>query len=577
MINVNEVQGTEGWKAVRAQHDTASEASAMMGKSKHMTRSQLIKQKATGIIPEVTPAQQAIFDKGHAAEAAARPIANRLVGSELYPVTGISERHHNLLASFDGISMFEDVIWEHKLINADLRLATAETLDEHYKIQMDQQLLVSGSVKCLFMASNGTEDDCNYFWYESTPERQKAIVDGWKQFHADVADYHPEPEAVVLEPAKQANLPALFVDVVGEVTSTNIATFKDVVLQRIADVKTDLVTDQDFVDAEATVKFFTKAEKDLENAKAQALAKTTSIEQLFNTIDELKESMRTKRLDLNKQVTEQKKQRKAELFNNGVRALDAFVADLNTKLSGAQIKKPLVDFMGAIKGKKNFSSMESAIDDALAAGKIEATNEFNKVANNLKIIREEGKEFPFLFSDLQTLVNRDSEDLLNLVRLRIQDHQKAEAERLEAERARIRAEEQRKAEAEAQAKARAEAQARAEAERKALAEQRKAEEEAKAKAVAERNADVAIMAAEDHRAERVEILQAFCDEEVLEKDSQPIAPIPMYEHSVFVKLSAERYDELLHKEAQLQALHAHGVDNWSGYSDAMQSLNDSAA
>ena len=36
-----------------------------------------------------------------------------------------------------------------------------------------------------------------------------------------------------------------------------------------------------------------------------------------------------------------------------------------------------------------------------------------------------------------------------------------------------------------------------------------------------------------------------------------------------------RYDALLRAEAELDALHAHGVDNWCGYGDAMDGLEES--
>ena len=71
---VSVTQGSPEWTDLRAQHNTASEAPAMMGASKYQTREQLLRQKATGIVPEVSHHQQALFDRGHAAEAAARDL-----------------------------------------------------------------------------------------------------------------------------------------------------------------------------------------------------------------------------------------------------------------------------------------------------------------------------------------------------------------------------------------------------------------------------------------------------------------------------------------------------------------------
>ena len=118
------VQGSEEWKAIRANYLTASEASAMMGFSKYMTRSELLRQKATGHIPDVDPAKQSLFDRGHAAEAAARPLVEAHIGDELYPTTGsLVVDSLPLLASFDGLSMTGEIAWESKLWNADLAAA----------------------------------------------------------------------------------------------------------------------------------------------------------------------------------------------------------------------------------------------------------------------------------------------------------------------------------------------------------------------------------------------------------------------------------------------------------------------
>ena len=72
---LNLVQGSAEWHKVRSAHFTASEATAMLGLSKHKSRNQLLKEKATGEVPEVTAQQENIFAAGHEYEAMARPIA----------------------------------------------------------------------------------------------------------------------------------------------------------------------------------------------------------------------------------------------------------------------------------------------------------------------------------------------------------------------------------------------------------------------------------------------------------------------------------------------------------------------
>src|SRR5699024_3675867 len=117
MKTVSLIQGTPEWSAHRANHHNASDASVVMGKSPYRKRADLIAERATGITPEVSAAQQTLFDRGHKAEAAARQMAEEILGEELFPVVGISDDNPKLSASFDGLTMLGDTAFEHKLWN----------------------------------------------------------------------------------------------------------------------------------------------------------------------------------------------------------------------------------------------------------------------------------------------------------------------------------------------------------------------------------------------------------------------------------------------------------------------------
>ena len=123
-------------------------------------------------------------------------IAEKIIGAELYPCTG-SESVNGLplLASFDGLTMSEEVEFEHKLFNAKLAafISTENDLPDTHWPQVEHQLLVSGANKCLFMTSDGTEDNCTWIWYESMPERRARLIAGWAQFAKDKAAYVPQP------------------------------------------------------------------------------------------------------------------------------------------------------------------------------------------------------------------------------------------------------------------------------------------------------------------------------------------------------------------------------------------------
>ena len=119
MITLDLIQGSDEWKAERLENYGASEAPSMMGASKYMSRNELLKMKFTGESKPVTSFMQKIFDKGHATEEMARPLAEAIVEDDLYPVTGLLE-DSKILASFDGLTMMEDIAFEHKLWNETL-------------------------------------------------------------------------------------------------------------------------------------------------------------------------------------------------------------------------------------------------------------------------------------------------------------------------------------------------------------------------------------------------------------------------------------------------------------------------
>ncbi|MEG2048480.1 MAG: endonuclease, partial [Comamonas sp.] len=62
---VNLVQGSADWHTHRRNHFNASDAPAMMGCSPYKKRSELVKELATGIVPEVDAATQRRFNDGH--------------------------------------------------------------------------------------------------------------------------------------------------------------------------------------------------------------------------------------------------------------------------------------------------------------------------------------------------------------------------------------------------------------------------------------------------------------------------------------------------------------------------------
>ncbi len=449
----NVAQGSEAWHALRANYFTASEAPAMMGASKQMKRTELLHAKKTGLDRDVSWwVQKNLFDKGHEAEALARPILEARIGEDLFPVVGTEG---DLLASLDGCTILGDVLFEHKMWNEQLAAdVRAGSLDPHYYWQLEQQLLVSGAEKVIFVCSDGTEENFVSMEYAPVPGRAATLVAGWKQFQADLLDFTPAeavPEAVGKTPE---SLPALRIEVTGMVTASNLEQFKAHSLAVFGSINTELETDQHFADAEKAVKWCGDVEERLEAAKQHALSQTESIDALFRTIDEISAEARAKRLMLDKLVKARKLSIREDIVMTVAKALQTHIDQINTSLGGkARIPAVPADFAGAIKGKKTISSLRDSADSELARAKIAASQIGDSIRTNLASLDELAADYLFLFNDVQQLVMKANDDLVALIKVRISEHQKAEDQKAEAQREQIRQEELKRIADEAKANA----------------------------------------------------------------------------------------------------------------------------
>lgn len=448
MIIHDVTQGSPEWLALRADHHTASEAPAMMGASKYQSRSELLHQKKTGLSADVSSVQQALFDRGHSTEASARVLVEQMVGEEMYPATASKG---NLLASLDGMTMDDSVLFEHKLWNVSLAAQVrAEDLDPHYYWQMEQQLLVTGAERVIFVCSDGTENNFVHMDYFPVAGRAEALVAGWAQFDADLdALQAPAPKAVEKIGRAPETLPALHVEVTGMVKASNLDEFKKFAMAALADINTDLQDDQDFADAEKTVKWCGDAETRLAAAKEHILGQTKDIDAAFRVMDEISEEARQVRLRLEKLVKARKQTIRDEIVMGANESFRTHMADLEAGFGG-KIRMPAVaiDVAGAIKGKKTIASLRDAANTELARAKVEASMIATAINQNLATLREQTKGFEFLFVDAQQLVLKDNEDLVSLIKVRVSEHKATEEAKAEIEREKIRKEEREKLEQE---------------------------------------------------------------------------------------------------------------------------------
>lgn len=531
MKTINFSQGSPEWHQFRREKFTASDAAAMLGLSKYKTRRQLLEEKVTGITEEVDENKQRLFDRGHAAEAAARPLVEAALGDDLFPAVGVEDGWDRLAASFDGITMDEVVIWEHKLWNENLVSFIKDNLDlpDTHWPQVEQQLMVSGAEYCIFTISDGTEANKSEIHYYSDPERAEKVLAGWRQFEADMetfqkVEHKEKPDANVIR-----DLPSLSfnLDRTTLALTSNLDVFKAASLELVERSKKKLESDQDFADAESMVKILKGTEEKLAVTCDNVLGQIQDVDAFVKDLREISELMRQARLTLDKQVKSRKEDIKREIAQKADAELSQYLSDLS--VGGLRVSIQPVSFTDAMKNKRTIKSLHDAVDEALAAAKIDAVRVAGVMEKNLVIFEGlGGRQNEFLFRDLQDLAVLDGETFSSIVKTRIDAYrQRLEDERIERERL------------EAVAKAKASLLPTPEA-------------------IA---AATEVAPANDNAQRLGKLREVFGDEPVAET----------------ITITMDEYNELTEKAALLDALQAAGVDNWDGYPEAIDMMRDNLA
>ena len=478
------IQGTPEWDLFRLEHDGASEAAAMLGLTKKTSRPDLLRMKATGTAKEFSAwVQENILDHGHEVEALARPIAAEIIGKKLFPVTYSFGR---MSASCDGLIMSGLIAWEHKQWNEKLAASVArEELPEEHQPQCQQVMYVTGAEKLLFMVSDGTKENCVWMWVYPDPDFVELLVDGWKLFNEERANYVPVEVLPPVVAESTMALPALFIHAKGEITTNNMTEFGEATANYLAGLKKgdDLVTDQDFANAKEAAKDCREAVKALRLTKSQMLAQTVTIGEACDKIDKWEKDYQAMALALEKDVERETENRRVKIMTDASKAYTEYVASLEVEISPIKLTIAAPNFAAVMKGKKSIKGWEDAVNPALSNGKIAAAASAKDLRDKLTWKNDIAAEYGFLFSDLQQIIHKPFDDFKLLVETRIANHKAEQQRKLEAEREKIRAEEQAKAQREAAEKAEAE---RKEQERIAAEAKAKADREAAEKAAIEK-------------------------------------------------------------------------------------------
>lgn len=155
------IQGSQEWLDFRRKKIGGSDAAAIYGCSPWNNALNLWKQKM-GITPE--PAMSYAMRRGIMLEEPARNLFCEKVGMKFEPTIKVNPDLDWQMASLDGMSACGRYIVEIKCPNAKVRgLAKEGKLPDHYMIQVQHQLAVTGLEMAYYFACEGKVDDLGNF------------------------------------------------------------------------------------------------------------------------------------------------------------------------------------------------------------------------------------------------------------------------------------------------------------------------------------------------------------------------------------------------------------------------------
>lgn len=448
-------QGTRPWFEYRARHFNASHASAMLGCSPYMSRDELKYLLHTGIEAEIDPRTQARYDNGHRIEALARPLGEDVLCDELVPMV-VSRGKFS--ASLDGAVPFANPavilftrIWEHKQLNDALRAAmvdgaTGADLPKYYRVQMEQQLMCTDAEDVLFTASDWDGDtliEARHVVYTPDLALRAEIIAGWQLLEEEMVGYVPPTAGAVVIARTYAAMPALQFDVTGDLTiKHNLGVYLQALETFAASAPKKPSTDQEFADAVSAGKKGREIAKVAVTTKADLLRRSGSLNEAMGVLDAIEELGTELGKTQEKLVERRKEEVKAEMTGKARDDLAAVVDTLNTDLGEALIPpvgRVVGEFAEAIKNKRNFDSMQSSVNEALAALTIAYRQRADVLRANLAVLEPLDAKYVHLFHDRAAILTKASDDFAVLVQHRCSEFDVKEAKRVEDEKARIKA------------------------------------------------------------------------------------------------------------------------------------------
>lgn len=145
----------------------------------------------------------------------------------------------------------------------------------------------------------------------------------------------------------------LVVEARGEVISSNVGEFRELVREALGNINRNPETDEEFGQAEMDVKALKSAEERISTAKEKALSDAETLYALLKELDETSEEIRISRLELERQINSRKEEIKAAIIEE---ALGKF--DLPIEVA----RNFKAEVTAAIKGKRTIDSIRKTAE-----------------------------------------------------------------------------------------------------------------------------------------------------------------------------------------------------------------------
>ena len=143
--------------------------------------------------------------------------------------------------------------------------------------------------------------------------------------------------------------PDLAIEISGKIVTSNFHEFQEGLVAFIESIPSEMVTDEDFGNADQSAKILKNAEASLSLAKQAGLEQAEQIQTLFAEIDGLSEKARSTRLPLEKAIRDRKEQIRMEIITEAADRVDV--------VNKAPVRLKITQ---ACKGKRSLDTMRAA-------------------------------------------------------------------------------------------------------------------------------------------------------------------------------------------------------------------------